>query len=287
LDKDGQSGGFFQPLKRIFFRKISRETANGKPDLPQIRQNSIEENVCVCHLADSEIKERLQEFKHTLVKEVMVPRTSIRAIEINDSVENLIRIILDYGHSRIPVYHQNLDSIEGIIHAKNLLKYWNNNQNAVSLTDVMRQAFFVPETKKIDGLLHDFREHKSHMAIVIDEYGGTAGLVTIEDIVEEIFGEIEDEYDRQTEKMVSQPDGSLLADADTEIDLLETYYKTEIPRDDFTTIGGFIIHHIGRIPLKGEKMNCGDFTVEIISANAKKISKVKIWPRPEEQEPVE
>jgi putative hemolysin len=153
------------------------------------------------------------EFDDTLVREIMTPRIDIIAIDVSDNLINLVNIAIDGGHSRIPVYEETIDNIVGIIYAKDLLKIINKDLKNVEVRKLMRPAFYIPETKKVTDLLAELRQAKVHMAIVIDEYGGTAGLVTIEDVIEEIVGDIQDEYDIEEDAIVILPDGGIRADA--------------------------------------------------------------------------
>jgi CBS domain containing-hemolysin-like protein len=178
--------------------------------------------------------------------------------------------------SRIPVWDGTLDNIVGLIYAKDFLKYWGMDDSGVVLRRVMRAPYFVPETKKLEELLHDFKKKRIHIAIVIDEYGGTSGLVTIEDLLEQIVGDIQDEYDLEEEWLVEEDDGAVMVDARLPIEELEEYFGIEIERDKFDTVGGLIFHLTGRIPRTGEEVESGTIRLVVLAADERKISKVRI-----------
>ncbi|HSO71085.1 MAG TPA: hemolysin family protein, partial [Thermodesulfobacteriota bacterium] len=197
---------------------------------------------------EGEMIESIFEFKDTLAREIMVPRVDITAVSQDSSIADLIGVILERGHSRLPVFQDNIDHIQGILLAKDLLEFWNKPDTEINLTKVLRPAFFIPEAKKISDLLRDFVEKKIQIAIVIDEYGGTSGLITIEDILEEIVGEIYDEYDTQEPRLVPQDDGSVIVDARLEIENLTASFGIEVPEGEFESVGGLMIHHLGKVP---------------------------------------
>ena len=187
------------------------------------------------------------EFKDTLVREIMVPRTEIVGVDAEALIQTIIDLMVKHGHSRLPIYSENLDNVIGLLHVKDLLPYWGRPTDQSLPREVVRQPFFVPETKKIVQLLKELRGQKFHMALVLDEYGGISGLVTMEDIIEEIIGEIEDEYDRQEPRLVPLEEGRAEVDARLEIEELENFFNLEIGERDFESVGGFVIHLLGRV----------------------------------------
>lgn len=216
------------------------------------------------------------QFKNTVVREVMVPRTDIACISSEASVEEILGEIIGCGHSRMPVFQETIDNIIGLVYAKDLLRYWGMEASAVSLKDIMRTPYFVPESKNLEELLQEFKRKRVHLAIVVDEYGGTAGLVTIEDVLEQIVGDIQDEYDLEEEWIIMESDGTLLVDARLSVEELEDHLMVEIERENFDTVSGYIYHLTGRIPQVGEEIDAGSFTLKIIDADERKIKKVKI-----------
>ncbi len=222
--------------------------------------------------------------RDTMVREIMVPRTDMAYVSADATVKEVLATIIDCGHSRIPVWDGTLDNIVGLIYAKDFLKYWGMEDSAVVLRKVMRAPYFVPETKKLEELLHDFKKKRIHIAIVIDEYGGTSGLVTIEDLLEQIVGDIQDEYDLEEDWLEEESAGAIQVDARLTIEELEEYFGIEIEREKFDTVGGLIFHLTGRIPRAGEEVETGDIRLTVLEADERKISKVRITRVPEKTE---
>ncbi|MGI6224627.1 MAG: hemolysin family protein [Peptococcales bacterium] len=217
------------------------------------------------------------EFDDTLVREIMTPRIDIIAIDVSDNLINLVNIAIDGGHSRIPVYEETIDNIVGIIYAKDLLKIINKDLKNVEVRKLMRPAFYIPETKKVTDLLAELRQAKVHMAIVIDEYGGTAGLVTIEDVIEEIVGDIQDEYDIEEDAIVILPDGGIRADARASIYDINEALEIDLPDDDFETISGLVFQLLGHIPKEGEEISLGEIRIKVEKILGRRVDKVKVW----------
>jgi CBS domain containing-hemolysin-like protein len=176
---------------------------------------------------EGEMIQGIFSFRDTIAREIMVPRTDGVFARVETTIQDVIQTIVQSGHSRIPICHDSLDNIIGILHAKDLLMYW--GQNDVEVRDIVRPPYFIPETKKISEVLKDLRGNKSHMAIVIDEYGGTAGILTLEDVIEEIIGEILDEYDAEEPQILQHEDGSITVNARLDVEELEDYLKVELP----------------------------------------------------------
>ena len=233
------------------------------------------------------------ELAETKVHQVMVPRIGIRAVEVHDPIDEVLDMIVRAGHSRVPVYEENLDNIVGILYAKDLLPFLRPGASPSSEIDIrglVRPAAYVPETKPVDELLHEMRVDKRHIAIVVDEYGGTAGLITMEDVVEEIVGEIQDEYDSE-EPLVEQleEDDRIAFRIDGRVsmddlrDLFELSDTEEDDEDEYDTVGGFIVHRVGRIPLPGAVVPFRDVTLTVETAEPRRIGKViATRPRPQE-----
>ena len=170
-----------------------------------------------------------------------------------------------------------MDRIVGVVYAKDLLRNWGARDETLSLIDVMRAPYFIPETKRIEDLLMDFRTRRVHMAIAVDEYGGTSGLITIEDLLEEIVGDIQDEYDIEDTWVQPQDDGTLLVDARSNVEELEEYYDIDIPREKFDTVGGYLFHLLGNVPRAGEKVSDNGLVMMVEKSDERKIDKVRIW----------
>ncbi|GFO57192.1 ion transporter [Geomonas sp. Red276] len=223
----------------------------------------------------------------TVVREIMLPRTEMSCVAIGEDVSSVLQSIIASGHSRLPIYEGTIDNIIGLIYAKDLLKYWGQAVDQIELRSLIRPPFFVPETKNLEELLHDFKKRRVHMAVVIDEYGGTAGLVTIEDLLEQIVGDIQDEYDTETERYTVDADGILVADGRLPIEELEEQFDIVVERDKFETLGGLIFHLIGRIPLVGEVVENAELKMTVLEADERRIAKVRVVrrePGPQEKD---
>lgn len=268
------------PGRGIFKRLLSRLKGNTRTNIPADIKQAIHrlidegEEKGVFDEKQGEMLESIFKFKDTSAKEVMIPRTDIVGMEVKTPILEVIRLAVDMGHSRIPIFEGHLDHILGILNVKDLLKYWGEKE--VSLRQIMRPPFFVPETKKIGDLLKDFRNRRFHMAIVLDEYGGTSGLVTVEDIVEEILGEIQDEHDVEEQKIVRIDASTVLADGRLDVKELEEYFRVEIPEEKFESLGGFIIYIAGKVPKSGETIKFRNLEFTVKSANDRRIQKVRI-----------
>ena len=222
--------------------------------------------------------ESVLELSDTTADEIMTPRTDIVAVEVSSDLQTVLDIINSAGHTRVPVYEENIDNIIGLIYAKDLLTEVGKTEADFRLRDKLRKAYFVPETKPLRSLLHEFQNQKLHIAIVLDEYGGTAGIVTLEDILEELVGEITDEYEEPTPKLVREIDRSTIeADARTYVDDLNDEFEMNLPEDeDYDTIGGFVFSHLGYVPKTGQTFDYKNLKFTITSAEARRIKRIKI-----------
>jgi len=225
-----------------------------------------------------EMIENVLELSETTAGEIMTPRTDIVAVEVKSDLQEVLRTITDAGHTRVPVCEKNIDNIIGLIYAKDLLGEIGKSPEEFKLRDKMRQAYFVPETKPLRVLLHEFQTQKQHIAIVLDEYGGTAGIVTLEDILEELVGEITDEYEKTPAEPVKKIDHNTIeVDARTYVDDLNDRFELNLPEDeDYDTIGGFVFSRLGYIPQAGESFDYENLKFTISAAEARKIKRVKI-----------
>jgi magnesium and cobalt transporter len=216
------------------------------------------------------------DLKETKAHSIMVPRTEIRSASADSTLGEVINLVTNCGHTRIPIHKDNIDNIVGILHAKDLLKLLGKAPESRIPLNILRKAFFVPENRRVSELLKDLQEKMTHLAIVTDEYGGTAGIITIEDILEEIVGEIMDEHDHEEPLLEVLDDGSLLVDARLEVEKLGAQLKMDLPEGDFESVGGFIIHIIGRIPEVNEKVSFQEIEMTIKKGDQRKIEKVLI-----------
>jgi CBS domain containing-hemolysin-like protein len=221
------------------------------------------------------------ELSDTTVKEVMVPRTDTVFLSANNTTEELLEIICESEHSRYPVYQDTVDNVIGILHVKDVIKALVNNK-LININDLVRKPFFVPVSKRIDELLRELKRKKVHIAIVVDEYGGVSGIVSMEDIIEEIIGEIQDEFDHETDDVVELEEGMWLCDARVNLDVLAEETNLQLPFDDFDTLGGFVFDLFGKIPVKNEKIEYKNYDFIIHEMDGHKINTVKIVTRKKE-----
>jgi CBS domain containing-hemolysin-like protein len=212
----------------------------------------------------------------TTVREIMTPRTDIVAVEAEATPQEAARLIIESGFSRIPVYAKTLDQIIGVIYAKDLMRFFAEGQLPRSLVDICRPAIFVPESKRLDDLLSELRRRRVHMAIVVDEYGGTAGLVTIEDLIEEIVGEIEDEYDTGEERIVQVSDREATFDGRVAIDEVNDLFHIDIKAEEFDTVAGCVFHLLGRMPAVGDEAESDGVRLRVVAVEGHRIKRVRV-----------
>ncbi len=216
------------------------------------------------------------ELGDTLVREVMVPRIDVVALDVTTPMLEALDIIMEAGHSRIPVYEETIDNVLGVLYAKDLLPYLRDGRTDVPLGKVLREAYFIPETKKAGDLLTDLQQRRVHMAIVVDEYGGMAGLVTIEDLLEEIVGEIQDEYDTEEPFIEYIGEDEYLFDARLDLDDLNRLMEAHLPTDESDTLGGFIYTALGRVPVVGDQVLFENLQFTVESLAGRRIKKVRV-----------
>jgi CBS domain containing-hemolysin-like protein len=239
----------------------------------QIIKNVLSED----NIQESEMISSILEFKETTVREIMVPRVDIVAVSSDVTFDELIDVIDEEGHSRLPVYDERLDNILGIVYVKDLIRVGRDN---FSLSVMLRDVFFIPETKKINSLLKDFQAKHMHMAFVVDEYGDLVGLVTIEDVLEEIVGEIEDEYDEEESLYRKIADNEFIVSPKMTLEEFEDEFAIDLTEheitgdEDFETLAGFIIAHLGNLPKRGFEYDYGRFILRVTDADNRRILKV-------------
>lgn len=220
--------------------------------------------------------ERVFKFHDKTVKEIMVPRPDVMALNVRASEEEAIKQVFESGYSRVPVYDGSLDKIAGILNVKDLL-YTMQHPNLIKIVDLLREMQEIPESYSVSQLLRDFQRRRVHMAIVVDEFGATSGLVTLEDIIEEIVGEIRDEHDQEPEEIVKLPDGTYLVESTTHLDhFSDTFPGLEIPDEDFETVGGLVLHLAGHLPREGDSFRFGDLIIRVVKRDGRRIRKVLV-----------
>ncbi len=220
----------------------------------------------------------------TPAREIMVPRLDIVAVDTHTPLSQVIDLVIQRGFSRIPLYEENIDNIIGIIYAKDLLRFLNHNGDAIDLKKVAREAHFIPESKKISELLHEFQEKRVHLAIVVDEYGGVSGLVSLEDLLEEIVGDIQDEFDRGEPQIQKVSDTEAIMDAKVSIDQFSEMFSVQIEGDGFDTVGGFVLNQLGKIPSMGDELETQGIKISVLSTIGRRIKKVRVTKLPPQEE---
>jgi len=221
------------------------------------------------------------ELGDTLVREIMLPRIYINALEVITPLPEAVDTLIRLGHSRVPVYEESVDNILGLLYAKDLLRVWRQGDQIDSLRSLLRPATFIPEAKKVDELLEEMQKGHVHMAMVVDEYGGIAGLVTLEDIFEEIVGEIQDEYDQSEEApYVQVGDGEYIFQGRVDIKNFNEVMSSQLPTEEIETLGGFIYEQVGRVPLSGESLQVGDISLTFEQVTGRRIRKVRAKKQP-------
>lgn len=225
---------------------------------------------------EGEMLESVMELGERTVRDIMVPRVDIVALPEDATLEELLEVAVKSGYSRIPIYADSIDHVTGIVYVNDTLMHLARGQRDLKLADVARPPILAPETKRLDEMLLELRQRRVHIAIVIDEFGGTAGLVTIEDILEELVGEIEDEHDQPEPDIVLVGAGEALVSGRTRIEDLNEQLGTEIPTEDHDTVSGFVIGTAGRVPQEGEVFSAGDVTFEIIESNDQHVDRLRV-----------
>src|SRR5215831_15032478 len=228
---------------------------------------------------EGEMIQSIVQFGDKVAREVMTPRTQIVAIDINSTVDKLLQLVIAKRHAQIPVYRDDLDNIEGIIHERDLLRVWQRTDKLENFRSLIKPAYFVPETKPLDDLLQEMRQKSNQMVIVIDEYGGVSGLITMEDLIEEIVGDIYDESDGDTPKIVEESGGTFVVSGTLELGVLEDKMGVPLVADtDCTTVAGAAIELFGRVPAAGEKIEHGGVEIQVLEADRRRVRRLRIKP---------
>ena len=259
-----------------------RKNANGKgqpephpvevvPPPPAPEVESVQEGQA------RELLRNLADFRETMVREVMTPRPDIIAIDSEATVEQLYSLFREQQYSRVPVFKESLDNVQGFVFIKDLIQRLPNSSGLSGpITPLVRPAHFVPESKRVPDLLKEFQRRRVQIAIVVDEYGGTAGLVTVEDLLEEIVGEIRDEYDVEVERIVDEGNGRFLLAGSVHVDEMANLLKVTVNGSGFETVGGFLLSKLGRVPQVGEHLDVDGLDVEIVDTQRRRITRVRM-----------
>ena len=271
-NKEDAPSSFYQRL-RAFVRNILFIKPKNIEDVTEVLESSLSSDI-IDEVAFS-IAENAIKLRATSVKEIMIPKVEMVNIYIDDSSEKLLETVIESGHSRYPVINEKKKKVEGILLAKDLLPLLSINEE-VNLDSIMRDAKVVPETKRADSLLEEFKKDKSHLAVVIDEYGEICGLVTIEDILEELVGEIEDEHDIDGLDLIQVSEKEFIADAKIEIDEFEEKFEINLNESSVETLGGYMTKKLGILPKVGDKIIVESIELVVTAADKRRIKKIGI-----------
>jgi len=275
---EGSSGKSEGPSRKSFFERLSQlfqgELKDRQELVDVIRDSEIND------LIDHDTRDMLEgvmEIAEKRVRDIMIPRSQMVTAEKEHNLDQLVALITDASHSRYPVISEDKDHVEGILLAKDLLKYLGSGSAEFEINEVIRQAVVVPESKRVDRLLKEFREERYHMAIVVDEFGGVSGLVTIEDILEEIVGEIEDEFDDEEEEDIRQlSKHTFSVKALTEIEEFNEQFHTNFNDDEVDTIGGMVMTSFGHLPARGEIVEIDRYNFKVTAADNRRIIQLQV-----------
>ena len=271
-NKEDAPSSFYQRF-RAFVRNILFIKPKNIEDVTEVLESSLSSDI-IDEVAFS-IAENAIKLRATSVKEIMIPKVEMVNIYIDDSSEKLLETVIESGHSRYPVINEKKKKVEGIVLAKDLLPLLSINEE-VNLDSIMRDAKVVPETKRADSLLEEFKKDKSHLAVVIDEYGEICGLVTIEDILEELVGEIEDEHDIDDLDLIQVSEKEFIADAKIEIDEFEEKFEINLNESSVETLGGYMTKKLGILPKVGDKIIVESIELVVTAADKRRIKKIGI-----------
>ena len=271
-NKEDAPSSFYQRF-RAFVRNILFIKPKNIEDVTEVLESSLSSDI-IDEVAFS-IAENAIKLRATSVKEIMIPKVEMVNIYIDDSSEKLLETVIESGHSRYPVINEKKKKVEGILLAKDLLPLLSINEE-VNLDSIMRDAKVVPETKRADSLLEEFKKDKSHLAVVIDEYGEICGLVTIEDILEELVGEIEDEHDIDDLDLIQVSENEFIADAKIEIDEFEEKFEINLNESSVETLGGYMTKKLGILPKVGDKIIVESIELVVTAADKRRIKKIGI-----------
>lgn len=265
LNKEEEGGSWFVRLKQF----LQGEPQNQEELVTLLRDAQIRSLISSETLA---MIEGAILFSQMRVRDIMLPKNQMVYLKLNDEYNDIISTVTQTGHSRFPVSSENANEIIGILHAKDLLRYQTGKEDSFDLLDICRQVTFVPESRRLDSLLSEFRSNKNHMAIVVDEYGEISGFVTIEDIIEQIIGDIEDEFDIDEEAYIKvHDDHCYIIKAHTPIEEFNEQLNTDFSDETYDTIGGIVMNNFGYLPKRGEVITIDSFEFKIINADARRI----------------
>ena len=267
---------FFQELKAMFGIKGSPDTTRElEHEIQELLEEGEEQGLISSQ--EEQMISSIFDFRDTVASEIMTPSVEIVSADVNSSTSELVRLITEGGYTRIPIFSGNKDNIIGVLHAKDLLRICSmTSGQTLQLQDVFKAPMIIPESMAITKLLLDFQARKKHMAIVTDEFGSVRGLVTLEDVIEEIVGEIVDEHDREERELVVVNEHTIEVDAKIEIEEVEDFFQIRLPEGPYESAGGIVIHRLGRVPENGESLDIGPLTFTVLTADSRHISTLRI-----------
>jgi magnesium and cobalt transporter len=269
------------PLKQFFIRKllawVPSPRAESKEEVLENLRMAEQDGIVARDAYD--MMQRVMDVSDLKVRDIMIPRSSMAHVEREDTLDRCLDVMVDSGHSRFPVVDQEKDQIVGILLAKDLLRYFDDdNKQRFNLRDLTRPVVFIPESKRLNVLLSDFRENRNHMAVVVDEFGSIAGLVTIEDVLEQIVGEIEDEHDiEEDENLIRElEDGEINVKALLPVDEFNQHFMTHLSENGSDTIGGLISQTMGHVPQRGESLKIDNVNFEVVHADSRRVHLIRV-----------
>jgi magnesium and cobalt transporter len=269
-DRDGDKPTLMERITAMLLRE-----PEDRDELLDILRGAFER-----HLLDADALSMIEgvlSVSETTVRDIMIPRSQMDCVSVEDAVPDFLPLVVETHHSRFPVIGESKDDVIGILLAKELLNYF-SNPDGFTLRDTLRPAVFVPESKRLNVLLREFRANRNHIAIVVDEYGGVSGMVTIEDVLEQIVGDIEDEYDfdESHDNIIPEANGRFRVKAQTEIADFNAHFGTQFPDDEFDTVGGLVLRAFGRLPKRGEVTTLDDHRFRILRADSRRLHTLQV-----------
>ena len=276
---ENRERSFGHRLKSLFGFKGSPDTTRElEHEIQELLEDGEEQGLISSH--EEQLINSIFDFRETVASEIMTPTVEMVSADVNSAVQDLVQLISEEGYTRIPLYSGSQDNIIGILHAKDLLKICSMPPDeSLDLKSALNPPMIIPESKPITDLLRDFQSKKNHMAIVTDEFGGVRGLVTLEDVIEEIVGEIDDEHDQEERELMVVDEQTIVVDAKIEIEEVETHFNCELPEGTFESVGGLLIHYLGRVPVNGDQVTVEPLTFKVLAADPRRVRTVRIRKR--------
>ena len=268
-----------QRLKSLLGFKGSPDTTSElEHEIQELLEEGEEQGLISSH--EEKMISSIFDFRDTVASEIMTPSVEMVSADLNSSPDDLVRLITEEGFTRIPVYQDSRDNIIGILHAKDLLRICSRGgDRSLGLKDVLNAPMIISESMPITDLLRDFQTRKNHMAIVTDEFGSVRGLVTLEDVIEEIVGEIDDEHDQDDRELMVVDDKTIVVDAKIELEEVESHFNCHLPKGPYESAGGLVIHSLGRVPVNGDSVDVGPLTFTVLAADPRRVRTLRLRKR--------